>query len=273
MNSINLKKYHGLGNEFLIAVASSSRAIANTSKVAKELCDPSTGLGADGLIFGVRHPDPAIDIQMILFNADGSRAEISGNGVRCLAHEMYSEEGAEMELHVLTDAGVRETILVSYTEDIAVIEVNMGEVKTGPSVTLSELGIDTTFGVIQVGTADVGNPHFVVEVDDLKKVSIEQFGLEVESAWNRDGINVHVLQVQNPQRVSLLTWERGVGVTAACGSGAIAAAYLAREWNRVDDSLTVSMPGGDALVSFRNQNAFLQGESVCIGEFTVPIRD
>ena len=261
-------KYHGLGNEFLIAVV--EELPQNPSKLAIELCNGENNVGADGLIFGIPHEDEIIDRQMILFNADGGRAEISGNGVRCLAHELFATKGFEGSLQILTDAGIRETTFVEKNSDAVIIEVNMGYVEFGSEMVFSELGVQTNLEIVRVGTVDVGNPHIVLQVKDLHVVAIAHFGPLIESAWSDDGVNVHIVQVNDRAKISMLTWERGAGVTAACGSGAIASAAIAMRWDLVDSNVNVSMPGGAADISKRETGIFLKGESVKMSDHEVP---
>ena len=260
-------KYHGLGNEFLIAVV--AELPYGPSELAKELCNGKKSLWADGLIFGIPHHDKTIDRQMVLFNADGGRAEISGNGIRCLAHELFSANGLEGSLQILTDAGLRETKFLEGTDDVAIIEVNMGHVDFGPEVTFAELGVQTNFEIVQVGTVDVGNPHIVLQVENLNCVEIGHCGPLIEKAWSENGVNVHAVEIDGRDKISMLTWERGVGVTAACGSGAIASAAIAMEWGLVDPDVTVSMAGGEGTVSQRDTGVFLKGESVRISSHEV----
>ena len=261
-------KYHGLGNEFLIAVV--EELPRDPSKLAIELCNGENNVGADGLIFGIPHEDEIIDRQMILFNADGGRAEISGNGVRCLAHELFATKGFEGSLQILTDAGIRETTFVEKNSDAVIIEVNMGYVEFGSEMVFSELGVQTNLEIVRVGTVDVGNPHIVLQVKDLHVVAIAHFGPLIESAWSDDGVNVHIVQVNDRAKISMLTWERGAGVTAACGSGAIASAAIAMRWDLVDSNVNVSMPGGAADISKRETGIFLKGESVKMSDHEVP---
>ena len=261
-------KYHGLGNEFLISVA--EELPKDSSQLAIELCDGEQNIGADGLILGIAHEDKTIDRQMVLFNADGGRAEISGNGVRCLAHELFAASGFEGSLQILTDAGIRETKFVEKNGDAVTIEVNMGFVEFGPEIAFSKLGVQTNFEILQVGTVDVGNPHIVLHVQDLDVVEIAHFRPLIESAWSGDGVNVHFVQVDDRAKISMLTWERGSGVTAACGSGAIASASIAMKWDFIDRDVTVSMPGGTAHISQRATEFFLKGESVKMSDHEVP---
>ena len=240
--AMQLTKHHGLGNDFLIALADALPAEAPA--VAREVCHRTRGVGADGLIFGLPgDPGAGTDVTMVLFNADGSRAEMSGNGVRCLAQAIVRREGHGAELRIGTDAGVR-CVQVEITDDSSVIEahVDMGPIGRGPELG----GIDYPDG-LRFATADVGNPHLVILVDDASTVDVAQHGAELTQLAG--GINVEFISPSaDGGGIDLRVWERGVGVTRACGTGACAAAQTAHHWGLAGPVVSVSMPGGEVVV-------------------------
>ena len=264
--AMQLTKHHGLGNDFLIALADALPAEAPA--VAREVCHRTRGVGADGLIFGLPgDPGAGTDVTMVLFNADGSRAEMSGNGVRCLAQAIVRREGHGAELRIGTDAGVRQVVerqvdrrhgaelqigtdagvrcvQVEITDDSSVIEahVDMGPIGRGPELG----GIDYPDG-LRFATADVGNPHLVILVDDASTVDVAQHGAELTQLAG--GINVEFISPSaDGGGIDLRVWERGVGVTRACGTGACAAAQTAHHWGLAGPVVSVSMPGGEVVV-------------------------
>lgn len=243
-----LSKHHGLGNDFLVAFVDALPLDAGARAVA--LCDRRTGIGADGLIYGLTIPGD--EEEMRLLNSDGSAAEISGNGLRCFAQAVARRRGvAHLEVDVLTPAGVRRCS-VRATDDPATViaTVDMGVVCPGPDpddevirATLDEAGV----AVKRWETGEVGNPHVVVDVDDLAGVDVATAGRAVESHF-RGGINVHFAARSGVDRISLRHWERGAGITNACGSGATVAAAIYHQWGEVGDRVAVHMPGGEAVV-------------------------
>lgn len=244
---MQLIKLHGLGNDFLIAEAPPP---ANGAELARAWCHRTRGIGADGLIFLSPSDLDDVHSKMVLFNADGSPAEISGNGVRCAA-AVTSLRTGEVELAIETAAGVRAcSVGPGSTPLIFDVSVDMGRVGPGPALPPDLASIDGLFGGIAFGrveTADVGNPHVVVEVDDLDKVDVAVHGPALEALW-AGGINVHFSKVTGPDEITLLHWERGAGVTEACGTGATVAATLSHRWGAVGPEVTVRMPGGSATV-------------------------
>ncbi|MDY7103401.1 MAG: diaminopimelate epimerase [Actinomycetota bacterium] len=249
---MHLSKYHGLGNDFLVVLVDqpgAERLVAAAGSLAKAWCDRRRGIGADGLIIGEIAPVGA-DLRMHLHNADGGRAEISGNGIRCLAQAEIRRRGLTRgALRITTDAGDRQVLVSSGpSADTVLAEVDMGEVTT-----VSGMAAPAALAVSEsspsVALVDVGNPHVVIGVEDPAGVDLATLGARIE-AEVPGGANVHVIApvAGTPDALRVRTWERGAGLTEACGSGAVASAYAAHQWGVVGDDVIVHMPGGDARV-------------------------
>jgi diaminopimelate epimerase len=204
-----------------------------------ELCDRHRGVGADGLMV-VRPATGAGDVRMELRNADGRRAETSGNGLRCLALALV-DAGicAGPDVLVETDAGLRGVSIVErMSDDCALIRAEMGTLAVGPEELAPLLGSDFTARHV-----DVGNPHLVMIGKDLEGVDIVELGRALEDAVP-GGQNVEVVTPDSLGGLELLVWERGAGVTEACGTGSCAAAAAARAAGLVGDHVRVQNPGG-----------------------------
>jgi diaminopimelate epimerase len=273
-----LSKHHGLGNDFLVALdVRNERALPVDAELARHLCDRRRGIGADGLIHGAE-PDAdqrraGIDVVMHLFNSDGSRAEISGNGIRCLGQALTLAQGMADggTVEVLTDAGRRRLEIGPSDAAACQVSVSMGIATAGPHVPdpLAE-SLPERFG-----TADLGNPHLVLLVDDPAGVDLVTEGAWLEQQFP-DGVNVEYIRVteadgSSPAIIDLRVWERGAGITEACGSGACAAAFVARSWGLVGEHALVRMPGGEAEVRIAADDAVtLVGPSVYVADVVVP---
>jgi diaminopimelate epimerase len=184
---------------------------------------------------------------MHLWNADGSRAEMSGNGIRCLGQALaMARDDHEATYAVVTDGGFRELVVHDdAAHRLATVSVTMGLVGEGPAVPRS---VSERLGGDRHATADLGNPHIVVLVADLSSVDLVGAGAWIESQFVA-GINVEFIATgTEPDSLDLLVWERGAGVTEACGTGAVAAATLAHQWGLVGREVRVVMPGGSAEV-------------------------
>ncbi len=251
---MQLTKHHGLGNDFLVALEEVSGPLHGDASMARALCDRRRGLGADGFIIGSL-PEPGstavdgrpIDVVMHLWNADGSRAEMSGNGIRCLGQALaMAREEHQVTFAIATDGGER-TLIVHDDADyrIASVSVTMGLVGAGPAIPRS---VSERLAEFRHGAADLGNPHLVVVVADLAEVDLVGTGSWIEQEFPA-GVNVEFISVASePDTLDLLVWERGSGVTEACGTGATAAAQLAHQWGLVGREVSVRMPGGSAEV-------------------------
>ena len=265
---MHLIKYEGLGNTFLVAIEDS--VPTSGGDIARSVCNPSDGFDADGLIFGTTPLSPDIDIQMTLFNADGTLAEMSGNGIRCLAQETFSRCEEKTKLQILTGSGIRNVSLNNLRDDKAEISVDMGPVRDGPDLPLLAFLKHPSINIVRIATADIGNPHVIIEVESLEEVDVAGAGSHIESLWKPVGINVHFVKVENSNQLSMLTWERGAGVTLACGTGAAASSYIAHEWGLVGEDVDVVMAGGQAKIILSSGRVILSGSSSRIAEFEVP---
>ncbi len=269
-NAPILTKHHGLGNDFLIVVAegadtADTAGTAFGAETARRWCDRRLGIGADGLI--VATPVGADRWRMVLLNADGGRAEISGNGIRCLGqalvHHLALDPSVDHELEIETDAGTRSVVVLARDSGTApnevLVKAGMGKAVEGPgpSERWAELGLVVDH---QVGV-DIGNPHLVAFVDSVEEIDMATIGPVIEADYPT-GCNVHVAAVGPDGMLDLMVWERGVGVTQACGSGACAAAWAAKRAGLLADevtSLTVKMPGGAAEVGLAADEIVLTG--------------
>jgi diaminopimelate epimerase len=249
---MQLTKHHGLGNDFLVALEEVNGPLHGDATTARVLCDRRRGLGADGFVIGAR-PEPGltapdgrpIDLVMHLWNADGSRAEMSGNGIRCLGQALAgARDDHEATYLVITDGGLRELVVHDGAEHrLAQVHVTMGPVGPGPEIPPS---VGERLADARHDTADMGNPHLVVLVPDLGGVDLVGTGSWLEQQFP-SGVNVEFITPgEGPDSLDLLVWERGAGVTEACGTGATAAAHLAHAWGLVGREVQVVMPGGSA---------------------------
>ena len=273
---MQLTKHHGLANDFLVVLDEvNGRGLDIDGQLAVELCDRRRGIGADGLIHGEAPAAGAEeDVIMRLFNADGGRAEMSGNGIRCLGQAMATARDLhELVLAVATDAGMRQ-LHVTDSADFrtALVSVDMGPASPGPEVPPEVLEHLAAAGpAAPVGapvTVDMGNPHLVVVVDDATAVDLAAEGPWLEQRFP-EGINVEFINVDGDETLTLRVWERGAGITQACGTGACAAAHVAHERGLVGELVRVEMPGGAAEVDL-GPTVTLIGPAVHVATVELP---
>lgn len=241
---MRLEKYHGLGNDFLVLLDVDGRHPVGAEEV-RALCDRHRGVGADGVIRVTAGPT------MELYNADGGRAEMSGNGIRCLARAVVDGGIAQgPNISVTTDAGVRDVRVA----DDGTVSVDMGPAK------VADADSELLPGVLRAAHVDMGNPHVVLLVDGAPTVEVTEAAASRAVAGS---VNVEVVTV-GPEAgtLTMRVWERGVGETQACGTGACAAAAAARSWGLADDHVVVHQPGGDLRVNLAGETVVLTGPAV-----------
>lgn len=250
-----LEKWHGAGNDFLVALRPSGAARLDGDH-ARRWCDRHTGIGADGLIEGTFDGRGLV---MSLHNADGSRAELSGNGLRCLvaaavAHGLVPEG----TLDVATDAGARRvTVALDPSSGRAWGSVDMGPVEVGDGGSL-EAGV----------AAHIGNPHVVVADQGEPDVDLVERAAAFAGVLD-SGANVEFVTLDGPDHLTIRVVERGVGRTLACGTGSCAAAAVAHRLGLVSEHVTVTNPGGDLDVTLLDGTATLAGPAVRVATVTI----
>jgi diaminopimelate epimerase len=264
---VQLTKHHGLGNDFLVALVDT--VPSDGADLARSWCHRTHGIGADGLIFGTNVPgqaDGPIDVTFTLFNSDGSQAEISGNGMRCFAHAIARHLSKDTLTLTADTAAGRRRVEVSLDRSgvSAVASVEMG-VMAPLALTKERVGqLDKTFAdlsVLRWDTGDMGNPHIVLEVADPLAVDLATVGPMIEAEFG--GINVHFV-APRPDGIEMRVWERGAGITEACGSGACAVGAIGVGWGIGANPVTVHMPGGKAEIAIAESGITLTGPSAFI---------
>jgi diaminopimelate epimerase len=266
---IALTKHHGWGNDFLVADDDQLPPALDLPAVARQLCDRHRGVGADGLL--VIGAAEGYDAVMTLYNADGSVAEMSGNGIRCFAQAVARRRGHLGVQHILTGAGPRQVTLVATDRhDTIEASVGMGSVSSIAAPDgWDSIGAHPDRPVMHLG---VGNPHTVVGVDDVLAVDLLALGRAVP------GTNLEIVEPgPEPHGVTMRVHERGAGLTAACGTGACATAWAAVSWGLVPAAaaeILVHMDGGSAKVRLHDPVAgqvTLIGPAVYVASITVDI--
>jgi diaminopimelate epimerase len=244
---MRLTKHHGLGNDFLVLLDLDGIHPVSREQAAA-LCDRRTGMGADGLLRATAGTGGS-DVTMQLLNADGSVAEMSGNGIRCLAQAVFQAGLAQPPvLHVATDAGPRTVrVLARSGADTHRMSVEMGQAKVVGAEPEWVVG-----DVLRATRVDVGNPHIVLHWGGAVLPDTDALialGAPID-ATIPGGANVEViLPSASPGGLDMVVYERGVGPTRACGTGACAVVAAAHEWELCGSTATVHMPGGAAEVT------------------------
>lgn len=259
MAEIPFTKMHGLGNDFVI-IDTREQPLSLSPEHIKKICDRHKGVGCDQLVL-LSHSERA-DCRVHFYNADGSESSACGNASRCIAALMMYETGRSIAT-IATNAGM---LSCDLTDD-GWITVNLGKAKTGWQAIPLAKEEDTLHVNIIAGTlkdavcVNVGNPHAVFFVDDIDIVPLEKLGPLLENhAIFPEKANIEVVQVISRDHIRVRVWERGVGETQACGTGASAAAIAAIRREKCDRTVLVNLPGGDLEVTLHtNMDVTLSG--------------
>lgn len=275
-------KMHGTGNDFVVIGALDELPLPDEElgEFARFVCDRHFGIGADGVIWVL--PSKVADFKMRIFNPDGSEAEMCGNGIRCAVKWFYDRDYAKgSSVQVETLAGIKTVWVQERDGKAATVTVDMGEPVFDPTLiptTLSEgnEAIEVPLNVESVGTyvvsaVSMGNPHCVIFVEDVDNFPVETVGPKIEHhpAFPKR-TNVEFVQVLSPEEMRVRVWERGAGLTLACGTGACAALAIATRTGRAERKAKVHLPGGTLVIEWRNDGRiYMTGPAVEVfrGEF------
>jgi diaminopimelate epimerase len=260
MTAIPFVKASACGNDFLII--DGMHAPADLIAFTRRICERHNGVGADGVEW--LFPAQDADIRARLMNADGSEAEISGNGTRCVAAYLCSENPRQ-QVTVRTGAGVKRCSLISHSENEFEFEIAMGEPQIG-----DEFLIKLAFGEVRGIPVSMGNPHFVVFVEDF---ALGWQGDAAEIGKHHDfnyGINVELVRIRDKENVEARFYERGVGETLSSGTGSCASAVASIFAKRAESPVRVHALGGVQAIRWEGE-VFLRGPAqiICRGEFLI----
>ena len=259
-------KMHGLGNDY-VYVDCFVENVEAPPALAVAVSDRHTGIGADGLILIC--PSDVADVRMRMFNADGSEAQMCGNGIRCVAKYVYDHKVAQpggefsvpgqgtfdYSLRVETGRGILTLGVAVGTDDkVLRVCVNMGQpILNGPDIPVAIQSdpvvneqIEIAGQPLSMTCVSMGNPHAMFFCDDVDSIELEQIGPLIENnALFPERINAHFIKIQGPAEFTMRTWERGSGITLACGTGACACAVAAVLTGQCQRIVLAHLPGGD----------------------------
>ncbi len=268
-------KMHGIGNDY-VYVNCFEEEIENPAELAQLVSDRHKGIGGDGLI--LINPSQTADARMRIFNADGSEAEMCGNGLRCVAKYTYEHKLAPAggafavpggpsfpaSLNIETGNGILTVgLMTDGTDNVSRICVNMSPPILAPADIPVDLPGDRVVEqpirilgqTLAMTCVSMGNPHAVFFCDDVESVELEELGPAIENdAVFPNRINVHFVRVDGPNELTMRTWERGSGITMACGTGACATAVAAVLAGKTERTCTAHLPGGNLDLSWSEED-------------------
>lgn len=270
---LKFTKMQGCGNDFILIEDRKERIPEEKKgRVARFLCRRRFSVGADGVLFLCRPTTSSYDVRMRVFNADGSEAEMSGNGMRCFAKYVYERglvRSRRMKVETLAGLIVPEVEVDEKGFVVTSIRVFMGKPVFDK--------IDETFfvneqiGEIKLTSLSLGNPHAVVRVDSFEELDVDTVGKSIESHEafpDRTNVDFVMSEERGKNEISVRTYERGVGETLSCGTGSTASVLVLNELGYINASepVTVHTKGGDLVVELREEGAYLIGPAKVVYE-------
>jgi diaminopimelate epimerase len=276
---INFTKMHGLGNDFVV-IDAINQAVNLTSEQIRFMADRHFGIGFDQLLLVEKPVSPSSDFKYRIFNADGSEVAQCGNGARCFAQfvrekNLFSGD----EIRVDTDSG---QLILKLTEN-ALVLVNMGIPRHAPAeIPLLADRESETYSVEINGTltkfaaVSMGNPHAVIQVDDILQAPVAELGKTLEShQLFPQRVNVGFMQILDRKHIRLRVYERGAGETLACGSGACAAVVAGIELCLLDNEVDVELTGGHLTIGWagRGEPVYMTGSATTVFDGKISLRE
>ncbi|MCW5313975.1 diaminopimelate epimerase [Nostoc sp. KVJ3] len=268
--AIEFTKYHGLGNDFILIDNRSSSEPVLTPEQAIKLCDRHFGIGADGVIFALPGEN-GTDYTMRIFNSDGSEPEMCGNGIRCLAGFLAELEGESRNkdsyrIHTLAGVMIPQILPNGQVKvDMGLPRLLAGEIPTilAPAEEkVISLSLEVAGQTWEVTCVSMGNPHCITFVEDVAAIELERIGpkFEYDPAFPQR-INTEFIQVVGRDYLKMRVWERGAGITLACGTGACASLVAGVLTGKCDRTATIELPGGPLQIEWSevDQRVYMTG--------------
>lgn len=279
LSGLKFSKMHGLGNDYVVINEFNEEIIPENEKnsFSLEICKRGFSVGADGVIF-VCPPTDEGQIKFRIFNADGSEAEMCGNGIRCFSKYVYDNGIIKNnKIDVETLGGLKKVEITPNEEnknisDFFKVDMGISTFKTSeiPMIADTEEFLDEKLIVnneeIAMTTVSVGNPHSVIFAENTQDIDLDNYGPAIENheAFPQR-INVHFVEILSKNEIKIITWERGAGFTYACGTGATSCALAGFKLGILDNNVLVHLPGGDLEIEVYEKDdelgAFMKGEA------------
>lgn len=272
-------KMQATGNDFIVINNLENEFQYSFKLLSKYLCDRHFGVGADGVL--ILDKGTIADYKMRIFNQDGSEAEMCGNGIRCFAKYLYEKKIVrDTEFGIETSAGIRNVKLEVEGNTVVLVEVDMGK----PVLELDKIPIyyeaideytyneKQLFDGLQIDEfilypISFGNPHAVCFVNNVEEIDIEKLGKLIEDyKYFPNKTNVEFVQIKNNSTIKVRVWERGVGETLGCGTGACSSAVISNLYKSTESEVIVELRGGNLKIKLNRENVFMQGSAEFVYE-------
>jgi diaminopimelate epimerase len=282
--TVKFTKMHGAGNDY-IYVDTLLYNIGDPAKAARLWSAPHTGIGSDGLVLIGRSNMPEADFTMRIFNADGSEAMMCGNASRCIGKYLYEKRLTDKtEIRLLTLSGIKTLRLhVTPSGTVESVTVDMlapvfadTRLLNTPDGSMTDGTIETSKGLFRGTFVSMGNPHFVIFTDNMDATDVAEWGKELEcNAMFPTRCNIEFAQVMPDKSIRTRVWERGSGITMACGTGACATAVAAAKTGRAGRKSRIDMDGGSLFIEWNesDNHVYMTGPAEFVFEGEIPLEE
>lgn len=274
---VTFTKMQGLGNDY-IYINCINREYEKILKYIPKFCDRNFGIGADGIILIIE--SKIADFKMRIFNADGSEAQMCGNGIRCVGKYLYDKHITQKtELSIETLCGIKKLKLNVVKNEVESVQVDMGEpsfiTKQIPMIGNNNITKIIVNGkIIELNCVSMGNPHTVILANNIDKLDIEQYGALIENnSIFPERTNVEFVQILDSENIKMRVWERGAKETLACGTGACASAVICTNKGYTKRDINVHLLGGKLNITWNknNNHVYMTGIAKTVFEGRVEI--
>lgn len=256
--ALKFTKMHGLGNDFVVLNGLDQELKLSPDQI-RRIADRHFGIGCDQVLLIQASDNPQMDVYYRIYNADGDEVEHCGNGIRCIAKYLYSHGYISGNvIHAQTVNGNAAIYLDgddSYRVNMGVPRFDPGEIPIRASSRQQYYQLDLPSGPVSIMAVSMGNPHAVLFADDVDRAPVESVGPEIQASnYFPNGVNVGFMQILDPGHARLRVFERGVGETLACGSGACAAMVAGYLANKLENEADIGLKGGHLTVSWEGES-------------------
>ncbi len=282
---LNFIKMQGTGNDFILVSGNKydfSEMKDSIKKISRRLCDRHFGIGGDGLILVLPAENEDNDYRMRIFNSDGSEAEMCGNGIRCFAHYVYSQGLTDKNLlKIETRAGIIKPEIISYKSGKSKVRVDMGKPAFHPDkIPVNVRGQRNIFDYklavkdhnFKINCVSMGNPHTIIFTENIEDIDLAYWGNIIENhQLFPQKTNVEFVEVMKPNEINIRVWERGSGITLACGTGACASVAAGIKKGLLSSKVSTHLPGGVLEIEWSRDNIMMTGpaETVFSGKIMI----
>lgn len=270
MDNLNFYKYQALGNDYIVLDLIKDKEKYNFPEISKKFCERKFNIGADGILLILK--SDLADYKMIIFNSDGSRAKMCGNGLRCICLYIYKHIKKKKGYKIETDSGIKTVKFLEVNNKTGLFKISMGKAKENNNILTNpntEKIILYNNKYYKFYLISIGNPHCIIFVENIDFFDLNSLvKILLKKKLFSDSLNISIVSILKKDKLKYRVYERGVGETLSCGTASAAISFLSNKLGKTDNNITVEQKGGILTVEIINDEIFLTGttEEIYKGE-------